>query len=82
VDAAPPAITRIPSPKDTFRVKHGLPNNRIFLTGVAVAKLFCERRCLFEKRLSSFAPHLPKTFDGIAFIVNDKSNSDFLENDQ
>ena len=39
-------------------------------------------RHLFEKRFSSPPPHLPNTFDGIAFIVNDKNNSNFFINDQ
>ena len=32
----------------------------------------------FLKKGSLPRPHLPKTFDGIAFIVNDKNNSNFF----
>jgi len=41
------------------------------------AKLFCGEET-FLKKVFFPAPHLPKTFAGIAFIANDKSNSNFL----
>jgi hypothetical protein len=37
-------------------------------------------RYLFEKRLSSPRSIFQKSFSGIAFIVNDKSNSNFFIN--
>ena len=36
----------------------------------------------FLKKGSLPRPHLPKTFDGIAFTVDDKNNSNFFINDQ
>ena len=43
----------------------------------AVAKSLCGEDT-FLKKVIFPAPHLPKTLSGIAFIVADKSNSNFL----
>ena len=43
--------------------------------------MFCGEDTFLKKVLFP-APHLPKTFDGIAFIVNDKNNSNYTSNIQ
>ncbi|MBO5760437.1 MAG: hypothetical protein J6S53_02715 [Lentisphaeria bacterium] len=40
--------------------------------------MFCGEDTFLKKGSLPRPPHLPKTFDGIAFIVNDKNNSNFF----